>query len=277
MTQTATRQLQCMEVWGGNQAGSTLLAMPGLDVWIYSQPAGGARGGGDVHYASSCAAGALSRLLLADVSGHGQQAAYTARRLRRLMQRHINHHTQTGFVASMNHHFAKLAKNGRFATAVAFTYDAPLNRLEVCIAGHPPPLIRRAAEKKWSYIEPPGGHRQTNIPLGIERIVAYEQFELPINFGDLVLAYSDALPECRGTDGKMLGGQGLLKLINRLDVSDPSTIIPSLIQQVQTVASIQDDLTIMLLRPNGSRPFVPLRDKLLAPIRMVRALVQAHG
>ena len=62
-----TRQLQCMGVWGGNQAVSTSLAMPGLDVWIFSRPAGGVEGGGDVHYASSCAAGALSRLLVAPI------------------------------------------------------------------------------------------------------------------------------------------------------------------------------------------------------------------
>src|SRR5690606_40547076 len=42
-----------------------------LDAWIYSKPHGGKQGG-DVHYVSSCAAGMLTRLLVADVRGHGR-------------------------------------------------------------------------------------------------------------------------------------------------------------------------------------------------------------
>src|SRR5207237_109922 len=83
-------------------------------------------GGGDVHYVSSCAAGALTRMMIADVSGHGEAVSETARRLRKLMQRHVNHHQQTRFVRMLNAEFAELAQNGRFATAVAFTFDAPI-------------------------------------------------------------------------------------------------------------------------------------------------------
>ena len=72
------QHMQCMEVWGGSQLTSAGVEMGGLDVWVYSKPFGEAQRGGDVYYASSCATGRISRLLLADVSGHGTSVAATA-------------------------------------------------------------------------------------------------------------------------------------------------------------------------------------------------------
>src|SRR6185503_12749131 len=147
---------------------STSVVLPGMDAWIYSLPADGEQsvGGGDVHYVSSCAAGALTRLLVADVAGHGASASDTARRLRRMMQAHVNFHTQTRFVRALNREFTALARSERFATAVAFTYDAPVNRLLVCNAGHPPPLIYRKRDGKWSTLHSDA----RNLPLGIEDV-----------------------------------------------------------------------------------------------------------
>ena len=73
-----TRHMQCMEIWGGNQMVDNHVVMPGLDAWVYSRPYGQAAAGGDVHYVSSCATGRITRLLIADVSGHGSQVAQTA-------------------------------------------------------------------------------------------------------------------------------------------------------------------------------------------------------
>jgi serine phosphatase RsbU (regulator of sigma subunit) len=277
MAEAEPRQLQCTEVWGGNQAVSTTLTMPGLDVWLHSQPDGAAESGGDVHYASSCAAGALSRMLIADVSGHGAGVSDIARRLRKLMRRHINQHRQTGFVRSMNQEFASLATMGHFATAVAYTYDAPSNRLEVCVAGHPPPLIYRRASRSWSYMESPEEHRAGNIPLGIEESVDYQQFNVDVEVGDLVLTYTDALPEARLGALERLEAPGLLRMVNQVDADKPAAVIERLVESVKSTAKIEDDLTLLLFRPNGTRPKVPLRDFLLAPFRMARAVALSYA
>ena len=62
-----------MEVWSGSQLTTQGVAFGGLDAWVYSKPFGGAKQGGDIYYASSCATGRITRLLLADVSGHGRE------------------------------------------------------------------------------------------------------------------------------------------------------------------------------------------------------------
>src|SRR5210317_1036271 len=97
-----TGRMHCMEVWGGNSNVDRCLTTSGLQVWIYSQPYRNATNGGDVYYVSSCASGRITRLLLADVSGHGQMVADVASRLRDLMRDNVNTIGHRPFVAAMN-------------------------------------------------------------------------------------------------------------------------------------------------------------------------------
>ncbi len=99
--------MQCMEVWGGSQLTARGVAFGGLDAWVHSKPYGNAQHGGDVYYASSCATGRVTRLLLADVAGHGISVAETAADLRTLMRRFVNRLDQTEFVRLLNRQFAR--------------------------------------------------------------------------------------------------------------------------------------------------------------------------
>src|ERR1700682_5962792 len=144
MSTDMTQHMQCMEVWGGSQLTSRSVEFGGLEAWVYSKPYGQAQRGGDVYYASSCATGRITRLLLADVAGHGHSVASTAADLRTLMRRFVNRLDQTEFVRLLNLQFATLSRAGTFATAIVGTFFAPSGRLTVCNAGHPRPLLYRA-------------------------------------------------------------------------------------------------------------------------------------
>ena len=81
----ARHSMQCMEIWGGSQAADTAVSTPGLDIHVRSQPYGGAASGGDVHYVSLCGGGVITRLIVADLSGHGAALA-----------EQLRHHLQGG-------------------------------------------------------------------------------------------------------------------------------------------------------------------------------------
>src|SRR6202163_2792139 len=125
MSNPSTQHMQCMEVWGGSQLTERGVEFGGLDAWVYSKPFGNAQHGGDVYYASSCATGRISRLLLADVSGHGTLVAATAADLRTLMRRFVNRLDQSEFVRLLNQQFIALSQDGSYATAVVTTFFAP--------------------------------------------------------------------------------------------------------------------------------------------------------
>ncbi len=272
--------MQCLEVWGGNQAVDSGVIMAGVDAWLFSQPFENSERGGDVHFVSSCATGRLTRMLVADVSGHGSAVADTATALRRVMRRYMNHIDQRKFVGVLNHEFTALAKAGSFATAVAATYYAPTRELALCNAGHPPPLHYSVAKRTWSAL----GESETtsagviaNIPLGILDISDYQQQRRRLGVGDFVLLYTDSLIESRGRDGKLLGVAGLLEIVRTIDIAEPGEFLARLREAIRSLHgdNLQtDDVTALLFRPNSLAPRIPIGTRIKAQGIMLRELLK---
>ncbi|MFO0813976.1 MAG: PP2C family protein-serine/threonine phosphatase [Gemmatales bacterium] len=266
-----TEQMQCMEVWGGNQGVEQHFHLPGLDVWLYSRPYDNASNGGDVYYLSSCASGRISRLLLADVSGHGPVVSQFALRLRDLMRRNINRVSQVQFVEGMNEQFINFQQEGLFATTLVGTYFASTGSFQLCVAGHPRPLLYRSSTRTWDILGAEAEQTiKPNLPLGIVNGLEFGQMSLALQPGDMLLLYTDGLTEARLADGQLLSEPGLLKLVQGLDVTDPHQWIPSLLASLRGAmsAEVGDDMTLLLARADSSR--VSLRDNLLAPFRLLR-------
>ncbi|MGA2582282.1 MAG: PP2C family protein-serine/threonine phosphatase [Tepidisphaeraceae bacterium] len=275
--------MACMEIWGGNESIDTSIRMPGLDAWVYAKPYKRASSGGDVHYVSSCATGRITRLLLADVSGHGEEVDGVARLLRDLMRQFVNFVDQTRFVRSMNQRFAAVSASNIFATALVTTFFSPTRMLTLSNAGHPPPILYRAASGTWSILESKptdadGG--PANIPLGIIDSADYSQLEVRLETGDFVLLYTDSLIESRDGDGEFLGPTGVLSVLKSLFASekqiDAALVIPKLLLAISSLHANNlhdDDVTALLIRANGSGAKVPFKDKLLAPARIIRGVV----
>ena len=274
--------MQCMEVWGGSQLTSNTVEFGGIEAWVYSKPYGQAQRGGDVYYASSCATGRISRLLLADVSGHGNDVARTAADLRMLMRRFVNRLDQKEFVRLLNQQFTALSRNGIFATAVVTTFFSPSRRLSVCNAGHPRPLLYRAADRGWSFL----GHQEaaaktavpTNIPLGIIDLADYDQFDVELDPGDCLVSYTDALIESCDADGEMLREDGLLRIINLLDEVEPQKLIDALLKEIteRFPANLSaDDVTVLVVRANGGSPHYSFKERMGALARFARSLIKS--
>lgn len=270
------QKMECMEVWGGNQPVDRELRTTGLDIWVYSKPYAAASSGGDVYYVSSCSSGRITRLLLADVSGHGEAVAGRAEVLRQLMRRHINHINHASLVDAINNDFEAESKQGAFATAVIGTYFLPSKTLSLINAGHPSPLIYRESTGKWSPQELDSENADSrNFPLGIQADQNYSSTKSKLKMGDLVFCFTDGLLEMERPDGSLLGKAGLLEILAKLDPSQPSQLITQLVQLLdpnhQLIGS-NDDLSMVLFRRNHQR--VSIVDNILAPFRAAKHLWQ---
>ena len=276
--------MRCMEVWGGSQLTDRGVEFGGLDAWVYSKPYGGAQRGGDVYYASSCATGRITRLLLADVSGHGKTVAATAADLRTLMRRFVNRLDQGEFVRLLNLQFGALSRQGAFATAIVTTFFAPSRRLTICNAGHPRPLLYRAATKQWELLthreseRPIRAAKPSNLPLGIFDVTEYEQFDVELELGDCVVSYTDALSESSDADNEMLGEAGLLRIMHLLGDVEPHALIETLLGEIgqrnpQNLSD--DDVTVLVVRANGRVRGYSMADKLHAAVRFAGSLIRA--
>ena len=264
-----------MEVWGGNQPFDAGVVMAGLDAGVYGRPYRGVEGGGDVYYVSSCATGRITRLLVADVSGHGLEVSDTAAQLRALMRRYVNYLDQTQFVQSLNEKFVALSRGGRFATAIVSTFFGPTNHLTLCNAGHPPPLIYRARERRWGFVQPIDAD-DINFPWGIVEGCDYAQFDIHLAVDDLVLCYTDSLTEARMPNGELLGMERLLEIMNAVDVASPQTLIANLLNRIAEAGNtLTDDATVLLFRPNGLAKQAPFPSRLRGVGKLFQALINS--
>ena len=260
VAKAASRRLECMEIWGGNQAADNAISVPGIDCWVLSEPYGGDASGGDMHFVSTCGGGKIARFALADVAGHGLSASDMAVKLRRLMRKHINRLDQTRFARDLNKEFGVLTKQGTFATALLASYFAPTDHLIICNAGHPPPLWYRSRVGTWLPLRhsmPERSEEANNLPLGIIEPTTYHQFAVRLEAGDLVLIYSDALIEAGNSEGKLLGNDGLLEHVGHIDAAHPEKFGRALLRTVadyRNNAPADDDVTLLLLHHNAGKP-----------------------
>lgn len=276
MNEVNPERMQCMEVWGGNQSVERSVQTAGLKISVYSRPYAQAVGGGDVYYLSSCASGRITRMLLADVSGHGEMVSQMAIGLRDLMRQNVNYVKQTRFVKAMNQQFTEFSQNGGFATALVGTFFAPTMTYALCNAGHPVPLMFHSAASEWSELK--GEAKQSNVatdmPLGIMGDVSYGQLDVRLRTGDMVLSFSDAVTESTDADGRQLGQAGVLKLVRELDLREPDEVIPAIVERITSLSDNnlkQDDATLLLCQATGSGP--SLKNNLLAPFRLFGPVV----
>lgn len=268
MSEQAAR-MQCMEVWGGNERTDAVVTATGLDLWVHSRPHGDATGGGDVYYVSSCASGRITRLLVADVMGHGHAVSDEAVRLRGLMRRYVNYVNQARFVGAMNRDFKDVNSPGGFATAVVATFFLPTRTLTLHNAGHPPPLLFRAAERTWATLGADWVRGRTNVPLGVIGDASFKPVSVRLLPKDLLLCYTDSLIEGESRSGEVLGVDGLLQLVRGLDPSDPGRFQAALLAASADLhGPAGDDLTVLLATPNDQRPST--WDNLAAPYRTLR-------
>lgn len=264
-------RMQCLHVWGGSGHANTSVSTTGLDVWLFSKPHHDDAAGGDIHYLSSCSSGRITRLALADVCGHGETVAAMARALRGVLQSHIDRVNQRTLVRSINQEFSTKGDAATFATGLVATYFLPTGTLSITNAGHPPPLLYSARLGEWRTLEGPESLLPLqNVPFGMFDAADYTQLKLQLGEGDLVLSWTDGLEECTDRCGGVLGREGLLEILRGVDPTEPGQIIPTIRARLASMSETdraEDDVTIMLVRPNGAA--VPLRDNLFAPFRYV--------
>ena len=268
--------LQCMDIWSGNQSVSSDIVTPGLELSVYSQPYHGESNGGDVHYVSLCAGGVVTRIVLADVSGHGEAVAETSQGLRSLVRRFMNNKSQMRLVREINREFTRLTQSSRFATAIVATYLANDSRLILCNAGHPRPLWFQQRTGTWSFVtqELVGTGHVSNLPLGFDASMSYQQFSLTLEKGDIFLLYTDALTEARDRNDHLLGEDGLLKMVAGLpfaSVRELSCGIVAGLKEYSGDQSADDDVTILALRYTADGWRMPtIGEKLNAYAKLLR-------
>ena len=254
--------LGCVGVWSGNREAAFKGELPGLATWVYSVPLESSKGGGDVHYLSACDQGRLSRIALADVSGHGAGAHIVAESLLQLMHRYISTWDQSDLMRDLGRAFREAQAGSQYATAVVIGFQRELGQIAYTNAGHPAPLWFHASEKRWGVLaedEVPGAV-PSDLPLGLIPGTEYQQTFATLGPDDLLILYTDGMTEAEDYAGAQLRTGRLLELARGLPTDSPEAAGRSLLSKVYKFSgglrAIDDETLIVLQRV----PPLPLED-----------------
>lgn len=242
--------LVCMEVWGGNRKVIRTVKMPSLRAWVASSPLDEGEGGGDLHYMSVCDYDLISRVALAEVSGHGRDVDSVTQTLRTLMRKNINAWDQSDFMRGLNEAFGK-SEIKKYATAIVLSFHRVLGRLAFSNAGHLPPLWYHAAEKAWGWLEEEDDAKKVSgLPVGLIAGTEYRQTVVALKPGDILVLYTDGITEAGNSRGQELGRDSFLKWAREAPIDSPSELGQNLLQRLELFRtdSKNDDETLLILQ-----------------------------
>jgi len=252
-TPSIRTQIACARTWAGSERVASLLELPGLLAWVHSMPAGLSKVGGDVHYVSVCPCCVVSRVALADVSGHGKAVSILARELGQLMQRYLPELEHEGLMRDLNRAVQEGLDGVHYATMVAVGWHNERSSLSLANAGHPIPCVFEAESKQWTWLEinpEPRQERPLGVPLGLFACADYDRTAVKLEVGDLVLLYSDGVTEATNPAGDELGPDGLMNLVRELDCGSAESLgvqLTSALRSFRGGAEAADDETIIVL------------------------------
>lgn len=259
---TRTR-IECAGTWAGSERAASLVELPGMLAWVHSTPAGSSNAGGDVHYVSVCPGCVVSRVALADVSGHGKAVSTLADKLRQLMQRYLPELEHNGLMRDLNRAVQEGLDGVHYATMVAVGWHNERSSLLLANAGHPTPCVFEAERKKWFWLETsPEPHQEwpVGVPLGLFAWAEFDRAAVKLLAGDLVLLYSDGVTESTNSAGYELGPDGLMKLVRQLDCGSAESLgvqLTSALRRFRGGVEAADDETIIVLErvpTDGDQP-----------------------
>jgi serine phosphatase RsbU (regulator of sigma subunit) len=178
-----------------------------------------------------------------DVAGKGVPGALIMSRMHSCVQSTIRHvRDVVPAIRAINDHMCDTSVEGRFVTYVLGTIDTRSHGVELAIAGHMPPIIRRADGTVEQFSEDIVG-----TPIGVLEDYPYESETRTLEPGDLVVLVTDGVDEAMNPAGELYGRDRLLAFV-RQGPPSADELGKALLADVRRHASGRaqnDDITIM--------------------------------
>jgi len=194
-------------------------------------------------------------IALADISGKGISAALLMASLQAALRSDVLRYRegQHGYhpaelntaeiVSHLNRHLFRNTSDERYATVFFGVYDTHTRRLHYTNAGHLPPAYLCAGR-----VEQLG---TGGMVVGLFSDVPFEQGEIEIEPGALLIAYSDGLIEPENVYGEEFGTERMIQLVKEHQNESPQAIAAALMSAAEEWSGTPeqaDDMTVVVAR-----------------------------
>lgn len=189
-------------------------------------------------------------IALADVAGKGVAAALIMSVVQaslRILATEDNV-SLAALAARMNGFLHRSTGSNAYATFFYAQIDERLRQLRYVNAGHNPPCLLRCAADQSIEELPAGG-----TVIGLFPQSSYEEGALDLNPGDVLIAFTDGVPEALNPKEEEFGEERLKNLLRQsahLPVGEMASAIASELKRWIDNAAQYDDLTFVLMKVN---------------------------
>ncbi len=223
--------------------------VPGLELASWDVPC--REVGGDYYDVIPARGGSRWWLVMADISGKGVSAGLIASNLQAyLWSRRDDRRSLRRIVAESNDLLCRLARGHKFATLVLAEWDPEDRTLRWIGAGHPPMLVLRGEEVLLL--------ESTGCPVGLIPGSTWEEGRVTLRQGDVVLMYTDGVPEAgMGELDEEFGQERLVEAVRgATSCSEVLHRMRRAVEAFQGSAEFDDDVTALCFspRPSGRDP-----------------------
>ena len=170
---------------------------------------------------------------LADVSGKGMPAALLASNIQALVRSIADTEADLPTLANrINRHLIRYTPRDRFATAVFILLSPDSGELVYVNAGHNPPMLCGSGSTRFL--------EATGLPVGLFPSAEYEARVTTMHPGDLLLIFTDGLPDS-------VFGESPESRLREVLTGEPRSSLANLEGLVDPTLN-QDDITILILK-----------------------------
>jgi sigma-B regulation protein RsbU (phosphoserine phosphatase) len=192
--------------------------------------------------------GGIMYFFIGDVAGKGVAASLLMAQLHAIIRSLVPKSPSMAILfEEANRLFGEGSPKGHFAT-LAGGVAHPDGRVELCNAGHPPPLHLHGGS-----LDPIA---RTGLPLGAMRRSTFVSREIRLAPGDRLILYTDGVTEARSASGDFYGDDALRRAILSHGSAGARTLVDQLLKQVNSFsarAPRADDITLLVVDRTGLR------------------------
>lgn len=156
-------------------------------------------------------------------------------------------HPVRRIVKRVNQHVTESVMDSSFITFFYAEFDERKHALRYVNAGHNPPLLLRA-RSGYNEIE---RLDQGGTVLGLFCDAEFEDAELKLESGDVLVAFTDGLIEARNPEGEEFGEERLIQCLTKVATLNAATIEEEILRAIKEwthEAEQEDDLTLVIFK-----------------------------
>jgi len=185
-------------------------------------------------------------MVIADVSGKSIPAALFMALSRTIVRANATHHQSgTEVLVDANDMISADSRSGMFVTLFYGILDQSTRNLVYANAGHPPPLLLLSDGQRFFELE------VTGIALGIMGGVDYQERQVTISPGDVMIMYTDGVTEALNHQIEQYGLERLRSTVLRARHLSAQGILDEILQDIARFCGGQaqfDDITMIIAK-----------------------------